>query len=98
MTIHDLKFLGEQNGGLFFSRNNMKFAKDTMKSFSFHDNKDGTADVIRKRDGTKWTFSTKTGLVVHNARPDTHWLVKLATLPLNRIACHNFAFGHRLHD
>jgi len=66
MTIHDLKALGEQNGGLFFSRNNMRFAKDTMKSFSFKNNKDGTATVIRKRDGTKWTFSTVTGLVIHN--------------------------------
>lgn len=65
MTIYDLKVLNLRAGGFFFTRNNMKFAKDTMKSFSFKDHKNGTATVTRKRDGTKWTFDTNTGLVTH---------------------------------
>jgi len=71
MTIHELKALGERNGGLFFSRNNMKFAGDTMKSFSFKDNKDGTGTVTRKRDGTKWDFNLATGLVIHTRTEKT---------------------------
>lgn len=100
MTIYDLKVLNLRAGGFFFTRNNMRFAGDTMKSFSFHDNKDGTADVTRKRDGTKWVFDTNTGLVKVNARRDeAHWLKNLARMPLRSLVCHNFAFsGSRLHD
>lgn len=81
MTIYDLKAIGTRNGGFFFTRNNMKFAKDTMKSFSFKDNKDGTAIVTRKRDGTEWTFNTVTGLVIPGT---TRLPAKFLRFPLHK--------------
>lgn len=89
MTIYDLKALGTRSGGHFFTRNNMKFAKDTMKSFSFKDHKNGTATVTRKRDGTEWKFNTTTGLTIAGT---TKMPTKFLRFPLHKVTCHNFAF------
>ena len=72
MNIYELKALNEQSGGRFFSRENMRFAGDTMKNFSIQ--KGPSSDIVyvsRKRAMKKfvpltvWTFDTKTGRVVH---------------------------------
>jgi hypothetical protein len=73
MTIYQLKALNEQNGGRFFSRENMKFFGDTIRNFGMCKGRDAnTVTVYRKRTGkpnvplTVWTFDLKTGRVVHN--------------------------------
>lgn len=72
MTISQLKQLNEQNGGKFFSHENMKFHGDTMRNLGIRKGTlPDTVIVKRKKAGkpnvplTEWVFCTKTGRVIH---------------------------------
>jgi hypothetical protein len=65
-TIHEIKTLNEQSGGLFFSRNNMKFAGDTLRNLGVL-HRDGKVIVHRKwarkphMPLSQWEFIPETG-------------------------------------
>jgi len=62
MTIYQLKALNEKNGGLFFSRNTMKFFGDTMKRFGVKRINDNQVKVYRKWGRkAEWFFDAETG-------------------------------------
>lgn len=50
-TASDIKYLIEsaREDSLFFSRNNMKFAGDTMRNFGTYRDADGTIYLYRKK-------------------------------------------------
>lgn len=75
MTISDIKRLNEQNGGKFFSRENMRFFGDTLKNYGVgRGYLPNTVLVYRKRAMkphvplTRWLFSTLTGRVVQQQK------------------------------
>jgi hypothetical protein len=70
MTLSQLKALNEQNGGLFFSRHNMRVAGDTMKNFGIRKLETKDRVLVYRKRATKfpineWIFDTTTGRVVH---------------------------------
>lgn len=75
-TLSDIKAANEAAGGRFFSRENMKFAGDTMRSFTVcHDNSGSLQHgkvFVKRRIANKrgiplsmWEFIPETGRLRH---------------------------------
>lgn len=70
MTLSQLKAINERNGGLFFSRHNMRAARDTMKNFGIRQMKRKDRVLVYRKKATRfplnqWMFDTNTGRVVY---------------------------------
>ena len=61
MTIYELKRRNIKNGGLFFSRENMKAHGDTLKNFGVEKLENGKVRVYRKNRLGNWIFDAQTG-------------------------------------
>lgn len=64
MTIYDIKRLTNQTSPYFFSRNTLKFFKQTLKDFRVYKQKDGkyliTAPMYRTNDNGKLVYVSDT--------------------------------------
>lgn len=69
-TLAEIKAENTRTGGKFFSRENMRFAGDTMRNFRvIHDAATGDTYIQRKAPGkpnmplTRWRFEPSTGRI-----------------------------------
>lgn len=63
-TLAEIRRANERGGGLFFCRQNMKFAGDTMRSFGVRHEDDGRVVVYRKPGHgvqASWEFNPEDG-------------------------------------
>ncbi len=54
MTIYEIKEATKETAPYFFSRNNMRFAGQTMKSFKVYKQKDGKFLIVAE-SGKNWS-------------------------------------------
>lgn len=64
-TIQEIKAVHEERaiGGHFFSRDTMRFFKDTMKNLGVTQNEDGVFIFRKKGISAYWKFNTETGAI-----------------------------------
>lgn len=71
MTIYELKRRNIAHGGCFFSKENMRGAGDTLKSYRMTTMRDGNILLFRKvmRQGVnnRWIFNPTTGRIIPDA-------------------------------
>lgn len=73
-TIHDIKYIDETVGnGWFFSRETMKFFKDTMQDFKVI-HLDSRVFIQHKKRDSVWEFYPKNGTILPISSKEFHEL------------------------